>query len=76
MQPLPSTASLRSAEESAFLESEAPDIPLIGYLPADMRVQEADRLGVPVYDHVESLKLAAEQINKKINEFTNDEVFE
>jgi CO dehydrogenase maturation factor len=67
---------VRDEEESAFLESEAHDIPLIGYLPADMKVQEADRLGIPVYDHVESLKLAADQIKEKINEFTNDEVFE
>lgn len=67
---------VRNDEEAAFLESESPDIPLIGYLPADMKVQEADRLGIPVYDHVESLKLAAEKINEKINEFTNDEVFE
>ena len=67
---------VRDDEEAAFLESETPDIPLIGYLPADMKVQEADRLGTPVYDHVESLKLAADQIKEKINEFTNDEVFE
>ena len=67
---------VRDNEEAAFLESESPDIPLIGYLPADMKVQEADRLGIPVYDHVESLKLAADQIKDKINEFTNDEVFE
>ena len=67
---------VRDDEEAAFLESEAHDIPLIGYLPADMKVQEADRLGIPVYDHVESLKLAADQIKEKINEFTNDEVFE
>ena len=67
---------VRNDEEAAFLESDSPDIPLIGYLPADMKVQEADRLGIPVYDHVESLKLAAEKINEKINEFTNDEVFE
>ena len=67
---------VRDDEETAFLESETPDIPLIGYLPADMKVQEADRLGIPVYDHVESLKLAADQIKEKINEFTNDEVFE
>ena len=67
---------VRNDEESAFLESESPDIPLIGYLPADMSVQEADRLGIPVYDHVESLKLAAKEINKKLNELTNDEVFE
>ncbi len=67
---------VRNEEESAFLRVESPDIPLIGYLPADMKVQEADRLGIPVYDHVESLKLAADRIKEKINEFTNDEVFE
>ena len=67
---------VRNKDESKFLENETPDIPLIGFLPADLKVQEADRLGIPVYDHVESLKLAAEAINKKINEFTNDEVFE
>ena len=67
---------VRNEDEAKFLENETPDIPLIGFLPADLKVQEADRLGIPVYDHVESLKLAAEAINKKINEFTNDEVFE
>jgi len=67
---------VRDDEEADFLESESPDIPLIGYLPADMKVQEADRLGIPVHDHVASLKLATEQINQKINELTNDEVFE
>jgi len=67
---------VRNDEEVKFLEKETPDIPVIGYLSADLKVQEADRLGIPVYDHVESLKLAAEQIKEKINEFTNDEVFE
>jgi len=67
---------VRNEDEANFLEKETPDIPVIGFLPADLKVQEADRLGIPVYDHVESLKLAAKQINKKINEFTNDEVFE
>lgn len=67
---------VRNDDEAKFLESESKDIPLIGFLPADLKVQEADRLGVPVYDHVPSLKLAAEQIKEKINEFTDDEVFE
>ena len=67
---------VRNDDEAKFLEKETPDIPLIGFLPADLKVQEADRLGTPVYDHVESLKLAADQIKEKINEFTNDEVFE
>lgn len=67
---------VRNEDEAKFLENETPDMPLIGYMPADLKVQEADRLGIPVYDHVESLKLAAAQINSKINELTNDEVFE
>lgn len=67
---------VRNEDEAKFLEKETPDIPVIGFLPADLKVQEADRLGIPVYDHVEGLRLAAEQINNRINEFTNDEVFE
>ena len=67
---------VRNEEEAKFLEVESPDIPLLGFLPADLRVQEADRLGIPVYDHVESLKVKAQEINQKINELTNDEVME
>lgn len=67
---------VRNDEEAKFLETETPDIPLIGYLPADLKVQEADRLGIPVYDHVKSLKLAAGQIVQKVSELTSDEVYE
>ena len=67
---------VRDEEEVKFLEGEAKDIPLIGYLPADLKVQEADRLGVPVYDHVQNLKQATEQIVRKIKELTSDEVYE
>jgi hypothetical protein len=35
-------------------------------MPADLKVQEADRLGIPVYDHVPSLKEAAALIIEKI----------
>ncbi len=67
---------VRNEDEAKFLEVESKDIPLIGFLPADLKVQEADRLGIPVYDHVPSLKLATEQIKEKINQMTDDEVFE
>ncbi|HRQ24164.1 MAG TPA: carbon monoxide dehydrogenase accessory protein CooC [Anaerolineales bacterium] len=67
---------VRNEDEAKFLETESPDLPLIGYLPADLKVQEADRLGIPVYDHVESLRMAAVQIVKTINELTSDEVLE
>jgi CO dehydrogenase maturation factor len=67
---------VRSHEEVEFLEAETPDLPLLGFLPADMKVQEADRLGIPVFDHVESLKVATQQISGTLNELTNDEVME
>ncbi len=65
---------VRDEEEARFLESESPDIPLLGYLPADLKVQKADRLETPVYDHVESLKLAAQKIAAALNDLTSDEV--
>jgi len=67
---------VRNEDEAKFLENETPNIPLLGFLPADLKVQEADRLGVPVYDYVESLRIATQEINLKINELTNDEVLE
>ena len=59
---------VRSPEESAFLEAETPGLPLLGWLPADMAVQEADRLGLPVYDHVPALREAANRIAKALAE--------
>jgi CO dehydrogenase maturation factor len=57
---------VRNTDESGFLEANAPGIPVLGFLPADLGVQEADRLGVPVYDHVPSLKIASEAMAKKL----------
>lgn len=53
---------VRDEAETAFLMSETPGIPVLGLLPADMGVQEADRLGKPVYDHVPALRKSAEGI--------------
>jgi CO dehydrogenase maturation factor len=55
---------IRNKEESEFVKAETPGIPVIGFLPADLKVQEADRLGIPVYDHVPELKRAAAEIAK------------
>ena len=35
-------------------------------LTADLAVQEADRLGIPVYDHVPALRTAAEKIAEQL----------
>jgi CO dehydrogenase maturation factor len=57
---------VRNKEEKDFLLSSSPDIPIIGFLPADLLVQEADRLGIPVFNHVPSLREEAENIVKEI----------
>lgn len=67
---------VRNAEEAAFLETESPDVPLLGYLPADLRVQEADRLGIPVYDHVNSLKAVTGQILQQVDALAHDDTID
>ena len=51
---------VRDDEEAAFLKAETPGLPVLGMLPADLAVQEADRRGVAVYDFVPALRQAAE----------------
>ncbi len=53
---------VRDDEERAFLEAETPGIPVLGVLPADLAVQEADRKGIAVYDYVPALRDAAAQM--------------
>ncbi len=55
---------IRNEDEAKFLETETPGIPVLGFLAADLAVQEADRLGIPVYDHVPLLKEATRKITK------------
>lgn len=50
---------VHSPEETAFLQAGLPGLPVLGLLPADLSVQEADRLGTAVYDYVPSLRQAA-----------------
>lgn len=53
---------VRNEAEADFLRDNTPGLPILGFLPADLGVQEADRLGTAVYDHVPALKEAAEKI--------------
>lgn len=59
---------VRNQAEADFLFAETPGLPVIGYLPVDLGVQEADRLGIPVYEHVPALRQAAEEIANKLQE--------
>ena len=53
---------VRNEDEAAFLHAETPGLPVLGILPADLNVQEADRHGIAVYDYVQSLRGAAENM--------------
>lgn len=55
-------------DEAEFLRAESPGLPVLGMLPADLAVQEADRLGTAVYDHVPALRQAAEAMAQKLDE--------
>lgn len=50
---------VRNSDEAEFLKNESPGMEVLGYLPHDTLVQEADRLGIAVYDYVPALKDAA-----------------
>lgn len=58
---------VRNENEKEFLANETPGIPLLGVLPASLSVQEADRLGIAVYDYVPELRQAASLIADTLN---------
>jgi CO dehydrogenase maturation factor len=57
---------VRDDEEARFLHAETPGIPVLGLLPADLAVQEADRLGTAVYDYVPALRQTAWQMAEEL----------
>jgi CO dehydrogenase maturation factor len=58
---------IRNVDEANFLQGETPDLPVLGFLPANLGVQEADRLGISVYDYVPPVRQAAEDMAEKLN---------
>jgi CO dehydrogenase maturation factor len=61
---------VRDPEEAKFLETETPGLPVLGFLPADLKVQEADRLNISAYDHVSALRDNVAQIAEKLTTLT------
>jgi CO dehydrogenase maturation factor len=57
---------VRDEKDVEFLASSSPGLPVIGYLPADLAVQEADRMGQSVYDYVPALRQATEEIAERL----------
>ncbi|MCD4687135.1 MAG: AAA family ATPase [Anaerolineae bacterium] len=58
---------VRDAEDDAFLRAETPGISVLGTLPHTLDVQEADRQGIAVHDHVALLREAAAAIADALN---------
>jgi len=58
---------VRNEEEVNFLLSETPGLPVLGTLPADLGVQEADRYAVAVYDYVPTVKDATLRVVEALN---------
>jgi len=57
---------IRNDEEMEFITQESPGLPLLGGMVLDARVQEADRLGIPVYQHIPELKISADEMAAKL----------
>ncbi|MBX3056213.1 MAG: AAA family ATPase [Anaerolineae bacterium] len=55
-----------SEEEAEFLHAHAAGLPILGLLPTDAGVQEADRMGTAVYDHVPALKEEAIKMMERL----------
>jgi len=58
---------VRNEDETKFLAEESPGLPILGVLPADLGVQEADRLGIAVYDYVPSLRESTEKMIESLD---------
>jgi CO dehydrogenase maturation factor len=63
---------VRNDSEAAFLQEETPGLPVLGFLSADLAVQEADRLGIAVYDYVPALKSAAQKMAADLEELLSN----
>jgi len=58
---------VRNEEEETFLRTETPEVPVLGIMQANLAVQEADRLGIAVYDHVPELREAGFEIANNLS---------
>ena len=63
---------IRNQEDVKFIEREAGDLPLLGWLPDDPGVIEADQQGGSVYALVPSLREAAGRIADRLDQLVKD----
>ncbi len=63
---------VRDESEAAFLRAETPGIPVLGIIPSDPAVQEADRLGLAVYDHIPAIRQVAQEMSVKLEKWIEE----
>jgi CO dehydrogenase maturation factor len=59
---------VRTDKDKEFLEKNLPDLPILGFMPYDEKVIEADLTGKPPYDLSPVLAEIAREIGKKLSE--------
>jgi CO dehydrogenase maturation factor len=57
---------VRGPEDEEFLRKNLPDLPILGFLPFDAQVIEADLTGKPVYELSPAMVAAAEDIGRQL----------
>jgi CO dehydrogenase maturation factor len=57
---------VRSESDKEFLQKHITDLPILGFLPFDEKVIEADLKGRPPYETSPTLLNAAQEIGKKL----------
>jgi CO dehydrogenase maturation factor len=57
---------LRGPEDENFLKKNIPDLPILGYLPYDSKVIEADLTGKPPYELSPNMLVAAKEIGEQL----------
>lgn len=53
---------VRNDADRAYIVANGPQLPLLGVLAEDPAVLDADRMGIPVYEHAPSLAAEAERV--------------
>lgn len=59
-------SKVQGVEDQQFIQANSPDLPVIGHLPDDPLVRQADREGKAVYDLAPDLANAAREIVEKL----------
>jgi CO dehydrogenase maturation factor len=61
-------SKVQNEDDRAFIRQRSPGLPVLGFLPVDPGVREADRTGAPVFDAAPALAQAARELAAALDE--------